>query len=402
MGGSGDREQSDAIAPSKTGAAVGAGAAGQPCIWVLTGHRAGDNAQARALGALVAERVGATVEERPLSWSPLRALPNWLLPATTAVLSKAARLAIAPPWPDVVIGVGRRAVPVARWVQRQAARDGAGPVRLIWLGRPRAPLAWFDLVLTTAQYGLPPLPNVVVLDLPPTPPVSAPVEEALERWRARWAELPRPLTGVLVGGAKWPLIFDAAAAKRLGQAVNTLCRQGGGAWVVSTSPRTGIRQARALHETLEKPGYFYYWRAEWREADNPHRPLLALAERFVVTADSASMIAEAVRTGRPVFLFPLRRSGFVPRWRAERGLLRWLAERGLLSPPRDMAAFCERLVAQGLAQWLEGGAPRPAGRAEHAAGAPVEASESRAAGGSAWRESALDEAIARIERMLAS
>ena len=365
----------------------------RPRIWVLTGHRAGDNAQARALGALVAERIGGVVEERPLAWSFLRVLPNWLLPPTLAVLSREARAKIAPPWPDLVIGVGRRSVPVARWVQRQAGREGAGPVRLVWLGRPRAPLVWFDLVLTTAQYGLPPARNVIMLDLPPTPPVPAPADAYLARWRRAWADLPRPLTAVLVGGAKWPLIFDAAAAQRLGQAVSRLCREEGGAWIASTSPRTGIRQARALHETLKKPGYFYYWRAEWRAEDNPHRALLALGDRFVVTADSASMIAEAVRTGRPVLLFPLRRSRLAPRWRAERGLMRWLAVRGLLSPPRDMAAFCAHLVERGLAQWLDADADGVAGGGGR--GAPAQ-------GASAWREKGLDEAIARIERLLAS
>jgi hypothetical protein len=373
----------------------------EPLIWVLTGLRAGDNAQARALAAAVARRCGGRVSEKPLRWRLLRILPNWLLPPTLAVLPAEAREGLRPPWPDLIIGVGRRAVPVARWVQRAARRQGRC-VRIVWLGRPRAPLRWFDLVLTTAQYGLPPVPNVVLLDLPPTPPPAPEDETCLARWRKTWADLPRPLSGVLVGGAKWPLIFDAAAARRLGETVMSLVEEEGGAWIVSTSPRTGIRQARALHEALRRPGYFYYWRAEWQPPDNPHRALLALASRFVVTADSATMIAEAVRSGREVRLFPLRRSRLAPRWRAERGLMRWLAEQGLLSPPRDMEAFCARLVARGLARWAEeGGRKSPGGgRGVAARDRSAERAEEPSGDGSAWRERTLDEAIARIARLV--
>ena len=350
-------------------------------IWVLTGARAGDNAQALALAEMVREACesDSIVEEKRLSYNALRVFPNILIPPVTAILQPEARARLAPPWPDLVIGVGRRSVPVARWIRQQNPQ-----ALIVWMGRPRAPLAWFDLVLTTPQYGLPEdASNVVMLELPPA---AAPVrdEAELDYWRAKFAHLPRPWTGVLVGGARWPVLFDASDAQRLGQAVEALRAHTGGSWLVSTSPRTGVRQARALHEALAQPGWFHFWRGGGGE--NPHRAILALADRFVVTADSASMIAEAVRTGRPVHLFPVRRSPFAPRWQARRGLARWLAAQGILGPPRDMERFCQRLVARGWARWLgEDGS-----------------------GGDAWtgpsevRETALEEAVRRIAQWLAA
>ena len=348
-------------------------------IWVLTGKRAGDNAQALALARMVRKacETDSIVEEKHLSYNALRLLPNILIPPSQAVLKEAAKARLKPPWPDLVIGVGRRSVPVARWIRRRNPR-----ARIVWLGRPRAPLAWFDMLLTTPQYGLPEdAPNVVMLDLPPaTPPVRD--ETELARWREKFAHLPRPWTGVLVGGARWPLAFDAGDAKRLGRAVEALRADVGGSWLVSTSPRTGIRQARALHEALARPGWFFFWRGGSGTEDNPHRAILALADCFVVTADSASMIAEAVRTGKRVFLFPMRRGVLVPAWRAQRGVARWLAVRGLLSPPRDMRLFCERLVARGRAAWL-GAAPPACGEIP-----------------SGLRETALEAAVRRIAKWL--
>ena len=350
----------------------------RPLIWALTGSRAGDNAQVRALAHAVADARGGEVEEKPLSYRALRLFPNVLIPPGTAVLDAVSRRLVEEgPWPDLVIGVGRRSVPVARWIRKASGRR----TRLVWLGRPRAPLDWFDLVVTTAQYGLPERSNVVMVDLPPASPVASP--DDLEIWRERFSDLPRPQVAILVGGERWPIRFDAREAHRLGAAVNALVRRLGGSWIVSTSPRTGIRQSRALHEVLKKPGYFYYWREGRKE--NPHHALPALADAFVVTSDSASMIAEAVRSGRPVLVHRLPRSPLAPRWSARRGLGRRLAELGILSPPRDMDAFCDRLEARGLIRPLTDTA---------AAGLP--------SGGSTLRERDLEEAIARISRMTGS
>ncbi len=355
----------------------------RPLIWALTGKRVGDNAQVQALARAVAAAGGAEVVEKPLNYSSLRLLPNILIPPGTAVLDAGSRrLVEAGPWPDLVIGVGRRSVPVARWIRKVSE----GRARLVWLGRPRAPLDWFDLVITTAQYGLPEEhPRVVMVDLPPATSAASPKD--LEVWRERFSDLPRPHVAVLAGGERWPIRFDAAEAHRLGRAINALVQRLGGSWIVSTSPRTGIRQSRALREVLKKPGYYYYWRDSWREKreENPYPALLALADAFVVTSDSASMIAEAVRSGRPVLVHRLPRSPLAPRWSARSGLGRRLAELGILSPPRDMNAFCDRLEARGLIRFLPDD-----GRAELTSGSP------------ALREKDLEGAIARILRMLRS
>ena len=347
-----------------------------PLIWALTGSRRGDNAQVMGLAQAMAARTGGELVEKPLRYNALRLLPNTLIPPSLAVLDQKSRAIISGgPGPDLVICVGRRSVPVARWIKAQSG----GRTRLVWLGRPRAPLAWFDLVLTTAQYGLPDSDHVTTLDLPPTIAPAPP--ENLERWQKEFADLPRPLTAVLVGGARWPIHFNSHDAARLGQVVENERARTGGAWIVSTSPRTGEKPAQALHATLGNPGKFYGWSAQTAAKDNPHRALLALADHFIVTADSASMIAEAVRSGKPVTLVPLRRSPLAPRWRAESGLSRILAMKGLLSPPRDMDAFCARL--------LRAGAVRLPGEAE---GSLL----------TACTEDGQDEALKRIEALLAT
>lgn len=293
-----------------------------PRVWVLVGGRTGDNAQAREL----ARRLGWPHEIRQLGYNPLRALPNLLLGASLAALDRRASDRLAPPWPDLVIGVGRRSVSVARWIQRQSGRTA----KLVQIGRPRAPLAWFDLVLTTPQYGLPPSPNVIELPLPLVSPPGLP-ESDLENWRVRFAELPRPWTGVLVGGSRYPFLFTPRHAERLAA---RLAEEGGTA-LVSTSPRTGRSAAAALRSRLPAGAFIHEWS---RAGPNPHQAILCLADRFVVTSDSISMMAEAAATGKPVEMFEVGHWPSVISWDARQGFGAYLARHGLLVPPRRAGA----------------------------------------------------------------
>ncbi|HUF45954.1 MAG TPA: ELM1/GtrOC1 family putative glycosyltransferase, partial [Aestuariivirgaceae bacterium] len=248
------------------------------------------------------------------------------------------------------IGVGRRSVPVARWIRAQS--DGGA--KLVHIGRPRAPLDWFDLVVTTPQYQLPEEPNVLQLLLPA---LSVPALDPsdLERWQKVFAPLPRPWIGVLVGGARPPYRFEVQDAVRLAQQADSLAGRLGGALLVTTSPRTGTAQARALAQAVSSPAHSNLWQDG---ADNAHLAILALADRFIVTGESVSMLAEACLTGKPVVIYEPPRLKFYPAWSGKRGIGRRLARSGLVSPPRDPQAVVRRLVDGGHAALL--GAPEPA------------------------------------------
>jgi len=308
---------------------TGGGAA--PSVWVLLGHRSGDNGQAVALAAAL----GWPFLQKRLRYTRLHHAPNWLLGAGTAHLD-AASDPIEPPWPDLVIGVGKRSVPVARWIRRRSG----GRTRLVQIGRPFAPLGDFDLIVTTPQYALPPAPNVHPILLPLNRPDPAAMAAAAEAWAPRLAHLPRPWTAVLAGGDSVPYRMDAAAGTALARAA-AAARQGG-SLLVTTSPRTPPAAADALAAALPQPFFLHRWRPG---AENPYPALLRLADAFMVTADSASMLAEAASTGRPVAVFepgPARAPAAPPG-----ALWRWLARSGIATPPRDMARLQAAVRAAG-------------------------------------------------------
>ncbi|MCD6008202.1 mitochondrial fission ELM1 family protein [Halomonas sp. IOP_31] len=267
-----------------------------PRVWLLLGRHHGDNAQL----SLLAQRLGWPSEEKRLNFKPSAPRPALFSRPSLANIDLTQSDRLEPPWPDLILSTGRRSVGAARWVKQQSG----GRTQLIFLGRPRAPLDWFDLIITTPQYGLPARDNVIHNLLPLNAPDPAALDQAAADWQARFDDLPRPRIGVLVGGATKTQHFDATVARAMAQAACRLAKARGGSLLITTSPRTPPDAADAFFAGIDVPSYRYAWHHE-DGADNPYRAYLALCDAFVVSGDSVSMQAEAIRTKKPVHVFPL-------------------------------------------------------------------------------------------------
>lgn len=336
-------------------------------VWVLEGKHVGDNAQLHALAKALARTPGWSWESKPLEFNPLHILPPSALGASVATISADTRARLTAPWPDLVIAAGKRSAPVARWVKAQSG----GKTRLIQIGRPRARLDAFDLVLTTAQYRLPALPNVMQMLRPLNQMSDAMLTKAAEAWRADLDALPSPLIGVALGGPRWPFSFTAGFARDLAQRLDALAKTDGAGLFITDSPRTPPGFLDAVGQALQSPHRLAHYGAA--DATLAYPALLALCDRLVVTADSASMLAEAANTGKPVHSIepPRRDEGglnplawlrkTVARMRDRTGdrgsprqqtavgrMITHMVTRGWLVPPRDMRAYVSALERHGL------------------------------------------------------
>jgi mitochondrial fission protein ELM1 len=268
-------------------------------VWCLLGRKTGDNAQVLAL----AEALGWPCEAKRLSCRRTELLTNLLLGPNLLGLQRGRSSPLRPPWPDLVITSGRRNEPIARWIRRRSG----GSARLVHIGRPWARPQRWDLILTTPQYQVPRLPNVqynegVLYRVP-----EDRLRRAAASWRPRLAHLPAPWIAVLGGGHSGPYIFDQRAARRLAGEAEHLARRSGGSLLVTTSARTPPAAAAVLADGLSVPHYLYRWQPQ--AEDNPYMAFLALADAFIVTGESASMLGEACARGKPVYIFDPGRAG---------------------------------------------------------------------------------------------
>lgn len=253
--------------------------------WLITDGKAGDLAPCRGL----AEALGVQAEERTVAPRPPF---SWLSPRGPA---DPRERALTPPWPDLAIATGRRAVPPLRAVKRRSG----GETFTVFLRDPRIGTRAADLIWVPVHDRLRGA-NVVVTELGPHPVSPARLAAARAHPDPRLAALPHPRAAVLVGGDSRHGRFPDEDGQRLLAGLERLADEA--SLMITASRRTPASLRSGLAELARRRGGFF-----WDGGGaNPYLALLALADTIVATADSANMVTEACAAGVPVLLFEPR------------------------------------------------------------------------------------------------
>lgn len=334
-----------------------------PLTWLVLGDKAGDNRQVE----IIAEQLPWPVLRRNVIPKAEWAFAKPRVRPRLSIFDEARSDRLEPPWPDLVLTIGRRPSSAALWIRRQ----NAGRTRIVLIGKPSGSIRPYDLVVASAEQFLPRLPVVMPIGLPlmRVDPEVVASEAAL--WAPRLAGLKRPWVTILLGGPT--ALFDHGeplVERVLGYAADIDEAQGGTPFVL-TSRRTPAAMVEALRARLPKAARLYAWGDA--TAGNPYAALLGLADAALVSLDSISMLTEVARQGLPLGIIPVEPAGQGMLHQYRRLLVRWLSQ-GSLAPLaaglarlglpmqlRDFAAFERMLVARGLAASDTSRPPPPTG-----------------------------------------
>jgi mitochondrial fission protein ELM1 len=308
---------------------------------VITAYRSGENTQVRAL----AEALGEPYLVKQLDYNPFAAFFGLLRIVSTLGLNKNNATGLSAPWPDIVIAAGLKNEPICRWIRKQSANK----TKLVFIGRTWAPLQHFDLLITTPQYRLPQRANVLHnqltlhnITVQKLQAVALSANETLQK-------LPQPRIAVLIGGNSGPYTFGVKAASKLAELVNNFAKTQGGSLLVTNSARTVSGMLDHFCKFISVPSYVFNWSAE--KDNNPYLSYLALADVFVVTADSIAMLSEVCATNKPVFIFDTNKQAYDFSLRAR--VYQWLMLWGPARATRDTNLVHHQLISSGRANWLE-------------------------------------------------
>ncbi|HEY5106356.1 MAG TPA: mitochondrial fission ELM1 family protein [Caulobacteraceae bacterium] len=290
--------------------------------WAVTTGEAGMRTQARGLAQAVADVVVEKVValRAPWSWFPAAMAPRALDGLN------AASDPLGPPWPDLVVGCGRRSAAVVITI----GKASGGRTLIVQIQDPRSSRAAFDLIVATEHDPTPAAANVIKTPTAPHDLTAENLIAAADAWRARFKGLGRPLAGVLIGGPTRRHPFGEAQALRLIAGLRRLRDEGGVGLAITPSRRTPARVRALLDEAFGGDRRVFLWDLA---GDNPYRGILALSDRLVVTGESVSMISEALATGHPVEVFDIgsrRHEAFLDRLVAQGSLRRFTGDP---SPP---------------------------------------------------------------------
>lgn len=230
------------------------------------------------------------VKKRVVVSAPWRYLPPnlWLMPLH---FLGAGSDTFAPPWPDVVIGTGRLNTAVAVAIKRASG----GRTVNIRVQHPQMSLREFDIIAAPQHDALQGA-NVFSTLGAVNRVTRARLDDASQKFAAEYADLPRPLIGVLLGGSNRKYTLDADFAERLADQLLQAQQQHGGTVLITPSRRTDAVVIDVLRRRLPNAKI---WDGV---SENPYFAYLALADYLVVTADSVNMASEASFTGKPVYV----------------------------------------------------------------------------------------------------
>lgn len=203
---------------------------------------------------------------------------------------------LVPPWPDVVISSGRKSAVFSAAIRTASARKSFA----VHVQHPLMNIKRFDLIAVPRHDGLTGT-NVIVTKGALHRVTPAILQEAGERFRQRFAHLPRPLLAVLVGGSNSCYRITSEVTEHLASQLKAFCHRYNAGLVITPSRRTGAENEQILRTRLSGlPAYI--WDGQ---GDNPYFGMLALADAIAVTSDSVSMVSEACSTGKPVYIIEL-------------------------------------------------------------------------------------------------
>ncbi len=260
--------------------------------WVLTEGMAGMVTQAVGL----AEAVGLPFIQKtvavqpPWRWLPPRFWPPGVLGTARGDDTLAA------PWPDLVISCGRKSIGPAREIRRRSG----GRTFIVHVQDPHLPSRAFDAVVV-ASHDRYAGANVIETKGALHRVTPERLRAAAEEYASALAELPRPLTTVLVGGPNRVYQLTPQVMADFATRLAAFARDNGGTLLVTPSRRTGAENEAVLRETLRESRAIV-WDGS---GDNPYFGYLAHADQIVATCDSVSMVSEACATGKPIYVYDL-------------------------------------------------------------------------------------------------
>ena len=203
---------------------------------------------------------------------------------------------LKPPWPSVLIATGRQTVAPALAIKK----SNRGNTFCIQIQNPTIWHDHFDILVVPAHDRIRRENALITIGALNRITKEKLLQPSL-KLRSTIDFLPRPLVAVLVGGSNKHYRMTNACTRSLADQLLALSTKRGIGLALTCSRRTSQETEDTLRTILsQSPSWFWDGKGE-----NPYLGLLGLADAFVVTADSVSMISEACSTGKPVYIAAL-------------------------------------------------------------------------------------------------
>ncbi len=266
-------------------------------ILILADERVGTYSQSIAL----AKESGLDYEIIFLEYNFLKALPNLFFSESLIRLKKTSieKLSSLNYAPKYIISAGRKTAPIALFLKRKYNFLS----KIIQIMRPEISLKKFDFVIVP-EHDEPkaPYPKNLILSIGALTKIERNNDQKIyEKFQVQFENFQKPIIALLIGGSTKKTQFLLKSAQELINQVLIIKKNMNATLIIVNSRRTDVKINNFIKKINEENLVFFDYN-EIKES-NPFGLILNVADFFIISGDSVSMISQCCSTGKSVFIF---------------------------------------------------------------------------------------------------
>ncbi len=268
-------------------------------IWILADNRAGNYSQAIGL----ANALGFDYKIVNISYGLFAVLPNIVLRSSLFGVDKKtkAKLKEIKYFPKIIIAAGRRSAPISLYLKKKSHNRS----KIIQIMNPNANFEQFDYIILPRHDKISKNSHNVIRTLGALTKIDDSLIKYEYEKRKSWFENDKKTKiALFIGGSSKKTNFSTENAQKLVKNCAKIANNMNAILYVLNSRRTSKDINESIKSTLKATNCDYkFFDFNEFENDNPYLSIVAIADFFVVSGDSVSMISESCSTGKPVYIF---------------------------------------------------------------------------------------------------
>ena len=270
-------------------------------IWILADDRPGNYSQALGLaGELDFEHKIVNI-----SYGNFAILPNLFLRSSLRGLNKETKKSLSNMnyYPKMIIAAGRRAAPVSLYLKEKSGNR----TKIIQIMNPGISHKKFDCIILPRHDRIKKSYTNVIRSIGALTKVN---KDAIAYEVEKFAKIikvdkKKKKIALLIGGDTKNTKFDIQSARTLSDRVARVVKNMDSELFIINSRRTPEKVTKEIVSNLDKKkcSYQFFDFNSTSKKDNPYYALIGMADYFVVTGDSVSMISEVCSLEKPVYIY---------------------------------------------------------------------------------------------------
>ena len=294
-------------------------------IWFISDGRAGHLSQLTAIAKIFQEK-GYRCIILNLKFSASANLPNFLKPSLlTGITNRKSIIdkikkpkgknidknAKPKALPNIVIGCGRKTAPVVCFIKKYIQKKYKDNHKIIsaQIMDPHFRNDYFDkLFIPEHDKPSKKKKNIYPIVTAPNKVTEESLTEGVEKYRSvfePYLDNQNAKISVIIGGDSRKKKFFASYASKLVKNINNLQKDLQANIFITNSPRSSDKLTKYLAKNLKSYDFFHDCHND--KKSNPYMAMLGMADIIIVTADSVSMVSEAINAKKLVFVYDDRR-----------------------------------------------------------------------------------------------